>query len=155
MKTATIIAAGVISLGLAPATFAVAAASGTAEAETTASSVEQSGADSMTRPVATDTQDILADLRANSMSAEEILGVDTVDEIDIVSLESFSGEDLQRLEETLGSTEDGMAEVQTAVTRNQTLEIALDGTDVMISDLVAATRSETGGVTLYIDKPSL
>jgi hypothetical protein len=147
MKNATILAAGVIALGLAPAAIASAAASGATQTETQASSMTQAGTG--------DPQEILADLRANSMSAEEILGVDSVGQIDIVSLENFSGADLQRLEETLGNTEDGMAEVQTAITRNQALEVALDGTDVMIGDLVAATRSEEGGVTLYIDKPSL
>lgn len=143
----SILAAGVIALALSPAFAGAAAASSDTGTEIEASSVIQPGN--------ADTQKILADLRANSMSAEEILGVDTVDQVDIVSLESFSGADLQRLEETLGNTEDGMAEVQTAVTRNQALEVALGDTDVMIGDLVAATRSETGGVTLYIDKPSL
>lgn len=147
MKNATILAASVIALGFAPATVPSAAASGATQIET--------GASSMTRPHSADPQQVLADLRDNSMSAEEILGVDRVEQVEIVSLENFSGADLQRLEETLGNTEDGMAEVQTAITRNQTLEVALDGTDVMINDLVAATRSETGGVTLYIDKPSL
>ncbi|WP_422373203.1 hypothetical protein [Hoeflea sp.] len=148
MNRTSILAAGVIALALlSPALAGSAAASSGTETEIKVSSAIQPGN--------ADTQKILADLRANSMSAEEILGVDTVDEVNIVSLESFSGADLQRLEETLGNTEDGMAEVQTAVTRNQALEVALDDTEVMIGDLVAATRSETGGVTLYIDKPSL
>lgn len=146
MKNATLLAASVIALSLAPATIPSAAASGGAQTEAQASS--------MTQPGTADPQEILADLRANSMSAEEILGVDMTEKVEIVSLENFSGADLQRLEETLGNTEDGMAEVQTAITRNQTLEVALDDTEVMISDLVAATRSETG-VTLYVDKPSL
>lgn len=97
--------------------------------------------------------EILADLRQNSLSAEEILGVDAPGPVTVVSLEDFKGSDLQRLEEVLGGTEDGFAEVQTAIERNEALEIVGQRGDLPLGDLVAATRSETGEVTLYTNIP--
>ena len=97
--------------------------------------------------------EILADLRQNSLSAEEILGVDSPGPVTVVSLEDFKGSDLQRLEEVLGGTEDGFAEVQTAFERNEALEIAARRGDLTLGDLVATTRSETGEVTLYTNMP--
>lgn len=96
---------------------------------------------------------ILADLEANNLSAEEILAISSPGEVDIVQLDSFTGADLQRLEETLGGTEDGAAEVQTAIERNEALEVSVRERDVSIRDLVAATRSGDGDVTIYVNKP--
>ena len=99
------------------------------------------------------TVEILADLRQNNLSAEEILGVDAPESVTVVSLADFAGSELQRLEETLGNTEDGAGEVQTAIERNEALEIFVRQGDLRLGDVVAATRSGTGDVTLYIDLP--
>lgn len=96
---------------------------------------------------------ILDDLRRNSLSAEEIRGVTKPIDVRVVALESFSGADLEKLDDTLRKTEDGFGEVQAAIASNETLESILGENDVRISDLVAVTRSETGKVTIYIDKP--
>lgn len=96
---------------------------------------------------------ILADLRTNNLSAEEILGVDSPESVAIVSLEDFEGADLQRLEETLGGTEDGYGEVQTAIERNEALEIAVRDMDLDLLDVIAVTRSGADTYTIYTDLP--
>ncbi|WP_417427050.1 hypothetical protein [Hoeflea sp.] len=103
---------------------------------------------------ATSIREILADLEENNLSAEEILGISSPPvKVNFVDLDGFAGADRERLEETLDNTEDGAAEVQTAIARNEVLEVSVRERDLSISQLVAATRSEDGEVTIYTDKP--
>lgn len=97
--------------------------------------------------------EILTDLREDNLSAEQILGIDAPDSVAIFSLDDFAGEDLQRLQDTLQGTEDGFAEVQTAIARNEALEAIVSKKDVAVSDLVAVTRSDTGDLSVYVNLP--
>ncbi|MEM5473563.1 hypothetical protein WNZ14_17670 [Hoeflea sp. AS60] len=148
MKILSIVSATLVALAAAPGNANDLTAQDLATQETT--SGEMAGQKTGPSNAA-----ILEDLRQNSLSSNEILAITAADEVEFVSLESFSGAGRQELEETLGSTEDGMGEVQTAFAWNETLEAVLDERDVMIRDLVAATRSDTGTLTVYIDMPSI
>ena len=97
---------------------------------------------------------IIQDLRNNNLSAEDIRFAEPADTPEIVSLGEFSGDDLQRLQETLLNTEDGFAEVRTAVQANEAFQAALRRQDVAISSVAAITRGEGGEVTIYTDLPA-
>jgi hypothetical protein len=99
------------------------------------------------------TAEILADLRENNLSAEEIVRMTAPGDLTVVDLDGFAGTELMRLEEMLRTTEDGIGEIRSAIERNEKLEMSLREHDVSISELVAATRSETGDITAYIDMP--
>ncbi|MCT7376273.1 hypothetical protein [Chelativorans salis] len=98
---------------------------------------------------------ILVDLRENNLSAEEIQGVTSIPSLRIASLNALSGADRQQLEEILRDTEDGFAEVRTAIEANETLEAQLKDRAVPVSNVVAVTRTETGAITIYTGKPEL
>lgn len=97
---------------------------------------------------------IIEDLRNNSLSAEDIRFAKPADTPGIVSLGDFAGSDLQRLQEVLLNTEDGFAEVRTAVQANEKFQAVLRRQDVMISNVAAITRDEDGAVTIYTDLPA-
>lgn len=97
---------------------------------------------------------IIQDLRNNNLSAEEMRFAEPANSPDIVSLGDFSGTDLQRLQETLLNTEDGFAEVRTAVQANEKFQAALRRQGVAISSVAAVTRDEDGAVTVYTDLPA-
>ena len=99
--------------------------------------------------------EILADLRQNSLSAEEILGVESLESITFISLDGFAAGKLQRLEDTLRGTEDGFGEVQTAFERNEVLESKIRDKDIPLRDIVAVTRSQGAGLAVYFDMPRL
>ncbi|MEX0407517.1 hypothetical protein ABGN05_17795 [Aquibium sp. LZ166] len=104
-----------------------------------------------TLPVA---RDIIVDLRENSLSAEEIRGSQPFRTMEIVSLADFEGRELQVLQDILRNTEDGFAEVRTAMEANEMFEAALRERNVPISDVTAATYSADGIVTVYTNVPS-
>ncbi len=101
-----------------------------------------------------ETPAILADIRDNSLSAEEIRGMPAVGEVRIVSLADLSGRELQQLQDILLNTEDGFAEVRTAMEANEVFEAELRRREADISDVHAATVSAGGDVTVYTDVPS-
>ncbi len=104
-----------------------------------------------TLPVA---RDIIVDLRENSLSAEEIRGSQPFRTMEIVSLADFEGRELQVLQDILRNTEDGFAEVRTAMEAIEMFEAALRERNVPISDVTAATYSADGIVTVYTNVPS-
>ena len=104
-----------------------------------------------TLPVA---RDIIVDLRENSLSAEEIRGSQPFRTMEIVSLADFEGRELQVLQDILRNTEDGFAEVRTAMEAIEMFEAALRERNVPISDVTAATYSADGIVTVYTNIPS-
>ena len=97
---------------------------------------------------------IIADIRDNSLSAEEIRGMPSIDQLSVVSLDHFAGSDLQQLQDILLNTEDGFAEVRTAIEANEVFEVELRRREADISDVHAATIDGTGDVTLYTNVPS-
>ena len=99
-------------------------------------------------------RDIITDLRENSLSAEEIRGSQPFRTMEVVSLAEFSGRELQVLQDILMNTEDGFAEVRTAMEANEMFEAALRDRNVPISDVTAATYSADGIVTVYTNIPS-
>jgi hypothetical protein len=96
----------------------------------------------------------MPDLSANSLSAEEIRFVSRVPRVRVISLGDFAGADLQRLEEVLRETEDGFAEVQTAIEANEAFEARLREENVDLYSVVAVTRNEQEEFTIYTDVPS-
>ena len=98
---------------------------------------------------------IIAELRTNNLSAEEVIGVTGFDDLVVVSLEKFSGRSLQDLESVLANTEDGFAEIRAATARNPLLKAALTTEGVNVRDVVAVTLSELEILTIYVDHPAL
>jgi hypothetical protein len=101
-----------------------------------------------------DAGEVMADLSANNLSAEEIRFVSRVPRVRVISLGDFAGADLQRLEEVLRDTEDGFAEVQTAIEANEAFEARLREENVDLYSVVAVTRNEQEEFTIYTDVPS-
>jgi hypothetical protein len=101
-----------------------------------------------------DAGEVMADLSANNLSAEEIRFVSRVPRMRVISLGDFAGADLQRLEEVLRDTEDGFAEVQTAIEANEAFEARLREENVDLYSVVAVTRNEQEEFTVYTDVPS-
>jgi hypothetical protein len=101
-----------------------------------------------------DAGEVMADLSANNLSAEEIRFVSRVPGVRVISLGDFAGADLQRLEEVLRDTEDGFAEVQTAIEANEAFEARLREENVDLYSVVAVTRNEQEEFTVYTDVPS-
>jgi hypothetical protein len=101
-----------------------------------------------------DAGEVMADLSANNLSAEEIRFVSRVPRMRVISLGDFAGADLQRLEEVLRDTEDGFAEVQTAIEANEAFEARLREENVDLYSVVAVTRNEQEEFTIYTDVPS-
>ena len=98
--------------------------------------------------------EIIIDLRQNSLSAEEILNENMIASMRVVSLADFRGRQLQALEDTLNHTEDNFAEVRTAIGRNEAWQYELEQTGTALNDVRAVTRDEAGRVTVYIDLPT-
>ena len=96
---------------------------------------------------------IIADLRHNSLSAEDILHEDGITDMAIVSLKGFAGARLQELQETLKHTEDNFAEVRTAIGRNEAWAAKLEQTGTALNDVRAVTRDDAGRVTVYVEMP--
>jgi hypothetical protein len=101
-----------------------------------------------------DAGEVMADLSANNLSAEEIRFVSRVPGVRVISLGDFAGADLQRLEEVLRDTEDGFAEVQTAIEANEAFEARLREENIDLYSVVAVTRNEQEEFTIYTDVPS-
>lgn len=102
---------------------------------------------------AEDIDAVVADLQRNNLTAEEIRLDNSLKTLTIVDLSQFRGEDLQALQEVLEDTEDGFAEIQTAIEANETFEGPLREAGVDVWDVTAATRDE-GRVTVYTNMPT-
>ncbi|MDN2565436.1 hypothetical protein N1F89_04315 [Aquibium sp. A9E412] len=95
-------------------------------------------------------QEILADIRDNNMSAEEIRGEPLVGAVTVVDLSGFRGEgDLQALQRILDNAEDEFAEIRTAIAVNEHFEAAIEDKDVPVSKVIAVTRQEDAAITVY------
>ena len=94
--------------------------------------------------------EILLDLTENSMSAEEIRSTASFSSIKLVDLDSVrSGGPSEALQKVLRDTEDGWAEVQTAIEANELLERELNRRQVAIGRVVAATMDDVQSITIY------
>lgn len=105
--------------------------------------------------VEADKQLIIEDLRNNSLSSEEIRQISNVPELAVVSLDDASGAFLEKLMEVLANTEDNFAETRTAIEVNPAMEFSLRQQGVELRDVIAATRSDSGNLTIYINGPEL
>lgn len=109
----------------------------------------------LAQPAGPSKPEILEDLRENNLSAEEVLAVTAMKDLRVVSLKGFTGADLQDLAATLDATEDHFVEIRSAIERNQLLEAALREQNAEIGEIFAATRSDAGVVSVYIDRPPM
>ena len=101
-------------------------------------------------------EEIIADLRDNSMSAEEIRTLDRFDRLEVVDVSGFTqGNQIQILQETLRDTEDGFGEVQTAIAANELVEVEIERRSVSLRRVFAATRSDDGVITVYFGAAGL
>lgn len=101
-------------------------------------------------------EEIIADLRDNSMSAEEIRTLDQFDRLEVVDVSGFTkGGQIQILQDTLRKTEDGFGEVQTSIAANERLEVKLERRSVILRRVFAVTKSEDGVITIYFGAAGL
>ena len=121
-------------------------------------------AGSVTLPVTAGAQDtaeprfdeVIADLNENNLTAEEIRATDRFDRLVVVDVGDFvEGGEIQALQETLRMTEDGFAEVQTAIEANERFEAEIKRRSIELRRVFAATRSDDGTITIYVGPTGL
>jgi hypothetical protein len=95
-------------------------------------------------------EEVLLALRENNLTAEEIRTTDEIDRLEVVDLSKLNSDQALALEETLENTEDGFAEVQTALVTNELFGIELERRSVDIRRIFAATATDDGTVTVYM-----
>ena len=88
--------------------------------------------------------------------AEEIRATDQFDRLVVVDVSDIvEGGEIQALQETLRMTEDGFAEVQTAIEANERFEAEIKQRSIELRRVFAATRSDDGTVTIYVGPTGL
>ena len=100
--------------------------------------------------------EVIADLNENNLTAKEIRATDQFDRLVVVDLSDIvEGGEIQALQETLRMTEDGFAEVQTAIEANERFEAEIKQRSIELRRVFAATRSDDGTVTIYVGPTGL
>ena len=101
-------------------------------------------------------EEVIADLSQNNLTAEEIRATDQFDRLVVVDVSDIvEGGEIQALQETLRMTEDGFAEVQTAIEANERFEAEIKQRSIELRRVFAATRSDDGTVTIYVGPTGL
>ena len=101
-------------------------------------------------------EEVIADLSENNLTAEEIRATNQFDRLVVVDVSDIvEGGEIQALQETLRMTEDGFAEVQTAIEANERFEAEMKQRSIELRRVFAATRSDDGTITIYVGPTGL
>jgi hypothetical protein len=96
---------------------------------------------------------ILRDLSTDSLTGEDIRQISDVPRVQVIGLEGISGEFRLDVMRILQNTEDNFAEVRTAIQANPGVHHQVRQAGVEISEIAAATRDNSGVLTVYVNPP--
>lgn len=96
-------------------------------------------------------ESVIASIERNDLSGEEIRAIKIFKSLAVIDLNGIEQRDhVQALRRALRRTDDGWAEIQTALVNNRILHSELDRRSVDIGRIVAATRDEAGLITIFL-----